>query len=87
MAEAVFREGLEDSTVEENIFGYFQMNFLFSSLWNIWINQASLIYKQHKELNIAVQSALRNCDQSKKKMHFRTNTQALRQHTAFHLNA
>lgn len=74
MAEAVFREGLEDLTVEENIFSYFQMNFLFLSLWNIWIHEASLIYKQHKQLNIAVQSALRNCDPNKE-INFRTHAQ------------
>lgn len=103
MAEAFFREGLEDLTEAENIFGYFQMRFppffLFSLYFflsplsvisqNIWMNQASPIYKQHKLVNMLFR-ALHSCDPGDKMLfctHAHTNTWTLMQHTASHLNA
>lgn len=48
VAEAVFREDFE----VENICAYFKWDFFFKFLWSNWLNKASLIYKQHRQLSM-----------------------------------
>lgn len=66
MAEAVFREGLEDFDRGRKYLWLFLNEFfplsLLLSLSNIWINQANLTFTTYKQLKCAVLRARYNCD-------------------------
>lgn len=71
----------------------FELDFFYLlSLSNIWINQGRLTFTSYNQFKCAFQSAHCDCELDNNAVmcahaHARTQTLALQQHTAFHLNA